>query len=131
MYRSVRIVAVAAAAMLSVAALAGCSSSAGDQGSSSPSAQVGGSQVLPPIIVEAGQTEANAKVGDTIVINATDPVQTTISTSTPDLVELTQGYDDGSATFNPGAKALAPGTAIITVTPPDGSAYDLSVTISE
>lgn len=101
------------------------------QGASIPRVQVVGSQVLPPVIVEPGRIEATAKLGNTVVIKAIDPVRTTVSTSTPHLVELTQGYDDGSATFNPGARTLAPGTAIITVTPPDGSSYHLSVTISE
>ena len=87
--------------------------------------------MLPPVMVEQGQTTAEAKVGDTIVINAEDPVATVISTSTPELVELTQGSDDGSAVFNPGAKALMPGTAVITVQLPDGTSYDLTVTISE
>ncbi|MFM8895440.1 MAG: hypothetical protein ACKOE2_08730, partial [Actinomycetales bacterium] len=122
--------AMAAAALLGLAALAGCSSSTPDQGSSSPTAQTGGSQVLPPVIIEPGQTTATAKVGDNLYINVADPVTTTVTTSTPNLVEVTQGYDDGSATFNPGATALAPGDAIITITAADGSAYDLKVTIT-
>lgn len=131
MNQPVRIAVIASAALISAAALAGCSTSIDDRDSSSPSAQVGGSQVLPPVIIEPGQTQASAKVGDTIVINAADPVKTTISTSTPELVEITQGYDDGSATFNPGAKALAAGTAVITVTPAVGASYDLTISIAE
>ena len=129
--RSVRAAAIAAATLIGIAALAGCSSSAGDQGSSSPSAVIGGSQVLPPVIIEQGQTTASAKVGDSLYINVADPVTTTISTTTPELVELTQGYSDGSATFNPGATALAPGDAVITITPADGASYELKVTITE
>lgn len=126
-----RAAAVAAAALIGIAAFAGCSSTSSDQGTSESSTQAGGSQVLPPVIVEPGQTTTSAKVGDSIYINVADPVTTTISTSTPDLVEVSQGYSDGSAVFNPGAKALAPGDAVITIQPADGAAYDLTVTISQ
>ena len=76
-------------------------------------------------------TTANAKVGDFIVIQVTKLAGTTIATPNPELLEVTQGGSDGSAEFNPGAKALAPGVGIITVTKPDGSSYDLTVTITE
>jgi hypothetical protein len=87
--------------------------------------------MLPPVMVAEDVTTANAKVGDFIVIQVTKLAGTTIATSTPDLLEVTQGGSDGSAEFNPGAKALAAGTGIITVTKPDGSSYDLTVTITE
>ena len=76
-------------------------------------------------------TTATAKVGEFIVIQVTKLAGTTIATSTPELLEVTQGGSDGSAEFNPGAKALAVGTGIITFTKPDGSSYDLTVTITE
>ena len=60
-----------------------------------------------------------------------DPVATSIATADTGIVEISQGYDDGSAVFNPGARALAAGTATITITLPDGSSYDLVVTVSE
>lgn len=129
--RPARVGALAAAALIGMAALVGCSSTTSDQASSAATAQIGGSQVLPPVIIEPGQTTATAKVGDLLYISVADPVTTTVSTSTPDLVEVTQGYDDGSAVFNPGATALAPGEAVITIAPAGGDAYDLTVTITQ
>lgn len=120
--------------------LAGCGSdSASDEASPSPtsSAQtspapsdspIGGS-VLPPVIIPDGATSATAKVGDTLVFNVKDPVNTKISTTDTSILELTQGYSDGSAVFNPGAKALAAGNAIVTVAEPDETTYEVSITI--
>lgn len=112
-------------AVLAVLALTACGSNAGQSEAGSTA------QVLPPVIVEQGQQTATARVGEFIVINAADPVATTIETATPELVEISQGYDDGSAVFNPGAKALAVGTAVIRISAPDAAPYDLTVTITE
>lgn len=128
-------VAVGAAALLGVTVLAGCSSSSEESTSSETTSEtteeVGGSQLLPPVIVEPGQTEASAKVGDFIDIVVDDIMGTTITTDNPEILKLSQAYDDGSAVFNPGAEALAPGNATITVTLGDGTSYDIAVTVSE
>lgn len=91
-----------------------------------------GGNVLPPVIVEPGQTEASAKVGDTIVFNvAADKLAgTTISTDQPSLLELSQAKQEGDALFNPGAKALAAGTAVVTITSPDNTTSQVTVTIA-
>jgi uncharacterized lipoprotein len=131
MRRSTSIIAAGSIALLGVAVLAGCSSSSSPAPAASASAAASNAQVLPPVMVPEDVTTATAKVGDFIVIQVTKLAGTTIATSTPDLLEVTQGGSDGSAEFNPGAKALAVGTGIITVTKPDGSTYDLTVTITE
>ncbi len=131
MRRSTSIIAAGSIALLGVAVLAGCSSSSSPAPAASASAAASNAQVLPPVMVAEDVTTATAKVGDFIVIQVTKLAGTTIATSTPDLLEVTQGGSDGSAEFNPGAKALAVGTGIITVTKPDGSSYDLTVTITE
>jgi uncharacterized lipoprotein len=131
MRRSTSIIAAGSIALLGVAVLAGCSSSSSPAPAASASAAASNAQVLPPVMVAEDVTTATAKVGDFIVIQVTKLAGTTIATSTPDLLEVTQGGSDGSAEFNPGAKALAVGTGIITVTKPDGSTYDLTVTITE
>ena len=136
MTRTGRIVAASATALLGIAVLAGCSastSSTPDAPASDAAASAGviGGDVLPPVIVEPTATTAEAKVGDTIVFNVVKLAGTTISTSTPDLVELTQGGEQDGAEFNPGARALAAGTAIVTVTNPDSSMRDVTITISE
>lgn len=86
--------------------------------------------MLPPVIIAVDQTDASAAVGDFIDILADDPVNTVISVDNPEVLEITQGYDDGSAIFNPGAKALSAGTAVITVTNPDGSTRNIVVVVS-
>ena len=136
MTRTGRIVAASATALLGIAVLAGCSAStsstpAAPASDAAASAGVIGGDVLPPVIVEPTATTAEAKVGDTIVFNVDKLAGTTISTTTPDLVELTQGGEQDGAEFNPGAKALAAGTAIVTVTNPDSSMRDVTITISE
>lgn len=86
--------------------------------------------MLPPVIITADQMDATAVVGDMIDIVVDDPVNTVIAVDNADVLEITQGYDDGSAIFNPGAKALAAGTATITVTNPDGSTRNIVVVVS-
>jgi hypothetical protein len=71
--------------------------------------------MLPPVIVVAGQTEATARVGNTIVINSVTPTEDRLFTDRPDLLEITQGSYDGSAWFNPGAVALGEGAATLTL----------------
>ena len=138
MTRTGRIVAASATALLGIGVLAGCSAStsstpaapASEAAASAAASPIGG-DVLPPVMVDATATTATAKVGDTIVFNVAKVAGTTISTSTPDLVELTQGGEKDGAEFNPAAKALAAGTAVVTVTNPDSSMRDVTITISE
>lgn len=123
--------AIGAAGLLGIAVLAGCSSSEDSTADSTSSETVGeSSQMLPPVIVTVDQTEAAAMVGEFIDIVVDDPVNTVISVDDPSILEISQGSDDGSAIFNPGAKALAAGTAVITVTNPDGSTRDIVVVVS-
>ncbi len=76
--------------------------------------------MLPPVMVSPDQSEATVSVGRYIAFNVDDPAHTTVATDQPELLELSQGHDDGSAIFNPGGKALATGTATVTLTGPDG-----------
>lgn len=89
--------------------------------------------MIGPIIVEEGQTTVSAPVGRTIVFNAADPANTTITSSDESVLTVTAGYDDGSAIFNPGAEPLAPGTATVTIESADGSgeAWVIEVTVTE
>lgn len=140
MMRTRRAVTYAATALLGVAVLAGCSSSSGSSESSSAPASAaasaaaspaGSAGMLPPVIITEGQTTATAKVGDFLDIVVEDVAGTTVDTDKPELLEVTQAHEDGSAVFNPGAKALAPGVAILTVTNPNNSVRDITVTITE
>jgi hypothetical protein len=126
--------AFAAVAVLALAVLPGCSPEEPAQPPGSPAASpaaASGTVGLPaPVIVEPDQAEATASVGATIVFNQPDPANTTVSTDRPDIVELTQGSEDGSAQFNPGAVALAPGVAVVTIVAPDGTTSTVTVTVS-
>lgn len=86
--------------------------------------------MLPPIMVNPGDTATTVPVGRYVVFTVTDPAHTKVSTDAPDLLELSQGHDDGSAVFNPGARALAAGTAIVTITQADGSTSAVTVTVT-
>ena len=120
--------AIAAAAMLGMTLIAGCSSSSDSSSGQSVSQD---SQALPPVILEPGETQATAKVGDFIVVKAVQTAGTTIATDKPDILKVQQAYEDGSAIFNAGAQVLAPGSATITVTLPDSSSYQIAVTATE
>ncbi len=120
--------AIGVMSVLGVTVLVGCSSSDDPATEATTSSET--SQMLPPVIVTADQTDASAVVGDMIDIVVDDPVNATIAVDNPEVLEVIQGKDDGSATFNPGAGALSPGTATITVTSPDGSIRDIVVTVS-
>lgn len=122
------IAAVGTIGILGVTVLAGCSSSSDPATETATSSET--SQVIAPVIITADQMDAAAAVGNIIDIVVDDPVNTVISVDNADVLEITQGYDDGSAIFNPGAKALTAGTATITVTNPDGSTRDIVVTVS-
>ncbi|MDB9920756.1 hypothetical protein OAD85_03210 [Actinomycetota bacterium] len=119
---------VGAISILGVTVLAGCSS--GDDSATDTTTSSESNQMLPPVIVTADQTDASATVGAFIDIVVDDPANTTIAVDNAEVLEVIQGKDDGSATFNPGAEALSPGTATITVTSPDGSIRDIVVTVS-
>jgi hypothetical protein len=120
--------AIAAAGMLGLTVLVGCSSSDSADSSQTTSQD---SQALPPVILEPGETQATAKVGEFIVVKAVQTAGTTIATNNPDILKVQQAYEDGSAIFNAGAQVLAPGNATITVTLPDNSSYQIAVTATE
>ena len=121
-------IAIAAGAIALSAALTGCSDS--DDAASASASATASSQLLPPVIVTADATTAEAKVGDTVVFNVAEPLKTTISVDNPDILEIKQGYTDGSATFNPGAKALKKGTAVVTIDAEGQPSRTVEVTVS-
>jgi hypothetical protein len=123
---------VAMAAALAVSAAGGCATGSADdeRPSATRSVASSGSNQLPaPVFVTPGQTTAEAAVGETIVLNQPDPANTTMSTDRPDVLELIQGSDDGSAVFNPAAVARASGVAVVTIEAADGSTTRVTVTV--
>lgn len=136
--RGIALASTALLAVVGMGALSACSSSS--EPAASPTASASetaspsetGTSVLPPVIVEPGQNEVTAKVGDTIVINVDDPVNEAITTNDPTILEVVPGSDDGSAVFNPGAVALTAGTATLTLTNAEtGTERVITVTVTE
>ena len=70
-------------------------------------------------MLDLTRTSATVKVGDTVVFNLGDPTpgKFVATSSDPEVVEITStGGSQGSYTTNSGGKALAKGTAKVTVT---------------
>ena len=128
MNRTRTIAAAGAAALLGVAALAGCSSS-----NESTEADGDTTQMLPPVIITDDQTSATCAVGDylDIVIPEDQLIGTTVDSSDSALVSVTQAKEEGDAVFNPGGQCLSAGDATITVTGPSGSSREIALTISQ
>lgn len=120
-------IALAAGALALATALTGCSSSSSES-TTETSATPG--QVLPPVIVTEDATTAEAKVGDTVVFNVPDPETSTISVDDPTILEVEQGRTEGSAYFNPGAKALKKGKATVTLEVEGAPTRTIEVTVS-
>ena len=131
--------ALAASAVLGVAVLAGCSSSSDSTDSAgstdtAASAEAGGStEMLPPVIITEDQSSATCKVGDFLDIIVPEDMLagTTVDSSDPALVEVTQARQEGDALFNPGGTCLGAGEATLTLTDPQGGTRDIALTITE
>ena len=122
--------AVGAAALMSIGVLAGCSSSdSGDTAADSGDS----TQMLPPVIIAEGDTSASCAVGDYLDILVAEGklAGTTVDSSDPAVVEVTQAKEEGGATFNPGGQCMSAGSATITVTSPDGATRDIAMTVTE
>jgi hypothetical protein len=87
--------------------------------------------MLAPIMIVPEQTEAEANVGDFVDIMVDDPVNTTVTSSDPAIIDIAPGRDEDGVLYNPGGEALAAGNATLTVTLPDGTSYDIALTVSE
>ena len=145
--RRPRLVALAAAAALAATVVAGCSSGS-DSGGAEETAETQSEAVgdavegdgieitdenlgmLAPIVIVPEQTEAEANVGDALDIMVDDPVNATVESDNPAVVEVVPGYEEDGVLFNPGGTALAPGTANVTVVNADGTSYVIAVTVS-
>jgi len=99
--------------LLLSAALVGGAAACGDSSASSPSTSA---QVIGPVILNADQTEGEVALGNTVVFDVEDPGAWTLVALPAELVELTPGGEKDGAIFNPGAKALATGNVIVSLT---------------
>ena len=113
-----RLLALAAAASLSLAALAGCSAT----------------PVVAPIVVNAGDIQGSVvevPINSTLVINTGDlPVDSYTATIADESVAtFVQGKDDGSASFNPGLTPKKVGDTEVTLANKDGGIEDVEFTL--
>jgi hypothetical protein len=89
---------------------------------------------LPPILVEIQDDElatpppTTMKVGEAFVF-AGESAGWRIGTTTPDLVQVSQGGDQETFTTNPGFIATAAGAAVVTATGPSGATITVNITI--
>lgn len=110
--------------LVAVVGLLGCS----DDSSTTTTEESTGTtqQVVAPIIVD-GAEELTVEVGATLDI-VTDGV-TGVTSSDEAVLEPSQPSTDGSAVFNAGATALAPGDASLTVSGESGVLYTVEVEV--
>ena len=105
--------------------LAACSGTS----SPSPAPSPTGAEMVGPVILDAQNTSATVTVGRFVVFNVDDPETWEISAEPEGVVKVQKGYNDGSATFNPGAEALKPGKATVTLTNPAGDKLVFTITV--
>jgi hypothetical protein len=115
-----RIRSTVASALLVLGSVTGCSSDTASE--SRPTAAT--------VVVGVDAVTAEASVGDSLEIETQKLAGTTIATQNEDLVSIYQGTEIDGVEVNPFVEARAPGTATVTVTRPNGSSYDLVITIS-
>lgn len=103
-------------------ALAGCAASSGTPATSQPTSSEPASsgQVVAPVIVDLNDvdgTTVEVAVGNTIDLTGDDETYAEWMAEIGDesIVEFIAGRDDGSAQFNPGLDALAPGETDVTL----------------
>jgi hypothetical protein len=114
----------AASVAVAVAAMSGCASG-------------GGSEALPPVMVDISEvdgTTVEVHHGGVIDLTGDDETFTdwTADIADPSIVSFTPGRDDGSAQFNPGLEATAPGTTEVTLeNSSSGDSVSFTVEVTE
>ncbi len=94
-----------------------------------PSSSAAGGQVVGPVILDTQTTAATVTVGRMVVFRVDNPETWEITADPAGVVKVQKGYVDGSASFNPGAEAIASGTATVTLTSPAADALVFTITV--
>lgn len=89
---------------------------------------------LGPIIITTDELAEVSEVSISLdrplsLTGGTDPAAWTIFVSDPSIAEFVPGEIRGSASFNPGVRALTIGETTVTVTGPQGISHDVSVNV--
>lgn len=123
--RSPKLVLAAVCSAAFALALTGCAPGAADPENTS---------VIAPVTESANDLQGatvELVVGQVLNINTGDLAVDSYEgeVADPAVAEFVQGGDDGSATFNPGVRALAEGTTTVTMTNQDGGIQPLEFTV--
>lgn len=94
-----------------------------------PSAPASGAELVGPVILDPQTTSATVTVGRMVVFKVDNPETWAISADPAGVVKVQKGANDGSATFNPGAQAVAPGKATVTLANPAGDKLVFTITV--
>ena len=114
---------------LFLAACGGTTSATTAPPSIGPAGSPTGGELVGPVILDAQNTSATVTVGRMVVFNVDNPETWEISADPEGVVKVQKGYNDGSATFNPGAEALKAGKATVTLTNPAGDKLVFMITV--
>ena len=93
-----------------------------------------GGPVIAPVTMDANDLEGatvDLKIGQVLNINTGDLAVDSYSGEVEDtsVAEFVKGKEDGSATFNPGVKALAEGSTKVVLSNADGGIEDVTFTV--
>jgi len=91
--------------------------------------------VIAPVTENVGDlqgTDVDLKVGQVLNIDTGDLAVDSYAgeVADPAVAEFTAGREDGSATFNPGVTAKAPGTTEVVLSNEDGGIQDVTFTVT-
>ncbi|MRG59861.1 hypothetical protein GE115_08265 [Agromyces sp. CFH 90414] len=130
---SVRRAVAASMALAALAMLAACSSAATDDPSS---AEPGASMVAPVVVdlAEVDGTTIEVDAGNVIDLTGDDETYTAWTADIADesIATFIPGRDDGSAQFDPGIEALAPGeTEVVLENGETGDVVEFTVEVTE
>jgi hypothetical protein len=111
--------------------LAGCGATSSPSAAAPSPVQTDSSpaEIVGPVILDAQHTSATVPVGRMVVFKVDNPETWDISAKPEGVVKVQKGANDGSATFNPGAEALTPGEATVTLTDSAGDTLVFTVTV--
>lgn len=121
------------AAVVTVSLLMAACSPASSSSPTGDATPIGGN-IVAPVTVSATDLQGasvDLVVGQTLNIDTGDLAVDSYTGSVADgvVAEFVTGKDDGSATFNPGVRALSAGTTSVTMTNKDGGIQPLEFTV--
>lgn len=86
-----------------------------------------------PVVIDPAIPTATAAAGQTLIFNVPPEMQSTVvvSSDKPEVADVYSGSSDSTFSIDAGGDAIAPGTAVITITQPDGTTSMVTLTVTE